>query len=96
MIKHLCKRLRFITHTAQDIALLATYERLRKLLYSLSEADTDGVLKSKLKLTHEQIADRIGAGRERVCQIINGLKMGGYITITGHYIIINKKLPHAW
>jgi CRP/FNR family transcriptional regulator, cyclic AMP receptor protein len=96
VIKYLCKRLRFITNTAQDIALLATYERVRKVLYSLSEPNADGLLQTKFPLTHEQIADRIGAGRERVCQIINGLKIGDYISITNHYIVINKKLPQAF
>lgn len=96
VIKFLCKRLRFVTTTAQDIALLATYERLRKLLYSLSEPDADGLLRSRYPLTHEQIADRIGAGRERVCQIINGLKTGQYISISDRHIIIHKKLPLAF
>ncbi len=96
VIKYLCKQLRFVTHTAQDIALLATYERVRKLIYNLSQPDADGTLHTTLPLTHEKIADRIGAGRERVCQIVNGLKAGNYISINNQIITINKKLPLAF
>lgn len=96
VIKYLCKQLRFVTNTAQDIALLATYERVRKLIYSLSKTDENGALQTTLPLTHEKIADRIGAGRERVCQILNGLKAGNYISINNHIITINKKLPLAF
>ena len=48
------------------------------------------------KLTQQDIALRVGATREMVHRILKELKTGGYITIEGKQITIEKKLPPGW
>jgi len=45
-------------------------------------------------LTEE--ASRVGATREMVHRILKELKTGGYISIEGKHITIEKKLPPGW
>ena len=41
-------------------------------------------------------ASRVGATREMVHRILKELKKGGYISIEGKHITIEKKLPPGW
>ena len=95
VIKYLCKRVRFITQTAQGLALLDVYGRLVKLLYSLATPGDNGELIISLALTHKDIALRIGASREMISRILGELEKGDYLNVTNKIITINKKLPPA-
>ena len=48
------------------------------------------------KLTHQDIADMVGASREMVSRILKDLVSGGYITIKNKRYTINEKLPPGW
>ena len=48
------------------------------------------------KLTQQDMANRVGASREMVSRIFRDLAIGGYITISGKTITINKKPPPRW
>ena len=96
VIKFLCQRVRFVTDVAQSLALMDVYGRLVKLLHDLSEPNENGKLVVSIPLTHQDIASRIGCGREMITSILKGLKSGSYLTIENKIITINKKLPQAY
>lgn len=47
-------------------------------------------------LALEDVYSRVGATREMVHRILKELKTGGYISIEGKHITIEKKLPPGW
>jgi CRP/FNR family cyclic AMP-dependent transcriptional regulator len=49
------------------------------------------------RLTHQEIANRIGWAREMVSRIMRDLAAGRYIEIdTDHRIVLRKTLPQSW
>ena len=44
----------------------------------------------------QDIASLVGSSREMVSRIFKDLKEGGYISVEGKRICINKKLPPNW
>lgn len=96
VIKFLCHRVRFVTEVAQSLALMDVYGRLVKLLHDLSVPSENGKLIVSIPLTHQDIASRVGCGREMITNIMKGLKKGRYLTIENKIITINKKLPQAY
>jgi hypothetical protein len=56
----------------------------------------DDQLVIKERLTHQEIANRVGASREMVSRIMKDLCTGGYIQIRDHKIFIQEKLPPGW
>ena len=79
---------------AQVPALLDVYGRIRKLLGTHAKTE-DGKLLTE-RLTHQDIADRVGSSREMVSKILKDLKMGGYIDIDKKRIEVLKPLPERW
>jgi len=95
VIRGLIKRLRAATDNVRSLALMDVYGRVARVLLQLAEQD-NGQLVIKEKLTHQDIADRVGSSREMVSRIFKDLKSGGYIEFKDHCITIKEKLPHAW
>ena len=96
VIRYLCKKVRYATEIAQSLALLDVYGRLVKLLHDLSVPSENGKLVVATPMTHQDIASRVGCGREMITNILKGLKKGRYLTIENKIITINKKLPQAY
>jgi len=76
--------------TSKDI-----YGRLVHVLHKESHEEEGGRLVTQ-RLTHQDIAEMIGASREMVTRILNELRKGGYISIANKQICIEKKLPAGW
>jgi len=76
----------------RDLALLDVYGRVANLLQQ--RATDDG--HAELKLTHQEIADMVGASREMVSRIMRELAVGGYIEQTTGSIAVRKTLPRGW
>jgi CRP/FNR family transcriptional regulator, cyclic AMP receptor protein len=96
VIKYLCKKVRYATDIAQSLALLDVYGRLVKLLHDLSIPSENGKLIVSTPLTHQEIASRVGCGREMITNILKGLKRGQYLSVKNKIFTINKKLPQAY
>jgi len=92
MMKALVRRIRVLTNSVRDLALLDVYGRVANLLQQGAAADTN----QTLKLTHQEIADRVGSSREMVSRIMRELALGGYIEQTTGTIVVRKTLPHGW
>jgi CRP/FNR family cyclic AMP-dependent transcriptional regulator len=51
---------------------------------------------TEIRLTQQEIANRVGASREMVARIMKDLEVGGYISKQGKRIIINERLPDSY
>jgi CRP/FNR family transcriptional regulator, cyclic AMP receptor protein len=91
----LARRLRRLTAQVGALALSDVYSRVRNVLITESEEDVAGRLLTG-ELTHQEIADRVGASREMVTRILSDLKKGGYITTHKKQILVEKPLPREW
>jgi CRP/FNR family cyclic AMP-dependent transcriptional regulator len=96
LIAKTIRRARLATDTARNIALLDVYGRVARCLEDLAERRIDGSVWVKQKLTHQDIASRIGSSREMVSRLIKDLERGGYIEQRERRIILLKKLPARW
>jgi CRP/FNR family cyclic AMP-dependent transcriptional regulator len=88
-------RLRALTDTVSNLALLDVYGRVTRLLLQSAE-EIDGIRTVNMALTQQDIASRVGSSREMVSRILKDLRTGGYIEQQDRQILIRKSLPHAW
>ncbi|HYA19759.1 MAG TPA: Crp/Fnr family transcriptional regulator [Burkholderiales bacterium] len=95
IMKKVIQRARILTENVKSLALLDVYGRVARLLLSLA-TDLNGELVIAENLTHQDLANRVGASREMISRILKDLSLGGYITVEGRKIIINKKPPSGW
>lgn len=99
LVMQLIKRARVITAVARNLALLNVYSRLVVALETPgNEADalvptSPAVLE---RLTHQDLASRIGASREMVSRLLKDLEKGGYIEMVDRRITLLSKLPTRW
>ncbi len=95
LLKVLLKRLRKATDKIENLAFKDVYGRIANLFlqYSRPEGDTKII---EEKLTHQEIANMIGASREMVSKIMKELIDGGYISINKKQITLIKNLPYSF
>ena len=89
------RRARRATANVKNLALLDVYGRVTRLLNELA-TDQDGVRVIAEKLTHQDIAERVGASREMVSRLLKDLAQGGYVEIRDRQLLLKKPLPPAW
>lgn len=96
LVLKLIARLRHATRTIRGMALEGVYERVVALL-ERSAVDVGGQRRVPRSLTQVEIARRVGAGREMVHHVLQGLIQGGYIhKDRGHQMTLMKPLPPRW
>ena len=95
LIEKLILRARRATENVKSLALSDVYGRLVRLLVTLAH-DVDGRLVVPEKLTQQDIADRIGASRDRISRLMKDLVGGGYLAVEEKTITILKKPPPGW
>jgi CRP/FNR family transcriptional regulator, cyclic AMP receptor protein len=71
------------------------YGRVARLLLDLA-VERDGRRVIPERLTQQDVATRVGASREMVSLIFRDLSAGGYISVEGRTITINKEPPRHW
>lgn len=94
IIDLLISRIQDLTEEVSSLALEDVYNRVVRVLYKHAEEVGEKLITEKL--TQQDIASRVGATREMVHRILKELKTGGYISIEGKHITIEKKLPPGW
>ena len=95
LIKKLIRYTRGLTNSVRSLALLDVYGRVARLLLELA-VEQDGKRVIPEKLTQREIASRVGASREMIGLILRDLSIGGYITVSGREITINREPPKHW
>lgn len=95
LIEKLVLRIQALTENVKSLALIDVYGRVARLLLNMA-TQHDGKLVILEKLTHQDIAHRVGASREMVSKIIKDLVLGDYVRIDRRRITINKKPPRLW
>ena len=93
LMTELTRRVRDLTDNVKDLALLDVYGRVANLLQNRFSGE-DGTIKPKL--THQEMADMVGASREMVSRVMKELVVGGYIEQTPKSIIVRKRFPVGW
>ena len=92
LIRSLAARVRSLTENVRNLALLDVYGRVARTLLNMAE-EHDGEQVIPQKLTHQEIANMVGASREMVSRIMKDLMEGGYIEVRDRQIHIPRKLP---
>lgn len=94
IIRGLVQRIQEMTEEISTLALLDVYGRVKSTLEKLAQ-EHDGKRITN-RLTHQEMANMVGSSREMVSRILRDLRVGGYISIQGKRIIIEKELPPRW
>ena len=95
VMRKLIMRVRTLSASVKSLALMDVYGRVARLLLELAK-ETDGRMAIAERLTHQDLANRVGASREMVGRILKDLAEGGYITAERSKIIINRRPPEHW
>lgn len=95
LLAKVIRRARRATESARDLALLDVYGRVRRLFDSLA-VEREGVRVIPEKLTHQEIADRVGSSREMISRLLKDLTEGGYVSVAEKLITLRKPLPPNW
>jgi len=95
LIRSLAARVRSLTENVRNLALLDVYGRVARTLLSLAD-DQGGEQVISQRLTHQELANMVGASREMVSRIMKDLVEGGYIVVQDRRIHIPKKLPSRY
>ena len=90
------RRARSATNSARNLAFTDVYGRLTQYLHELAQPQTDGSALVAERLTHQEIASRIGCSREMVSRILKDLESGGYVELRERRIALVKRLPPRW
>lgn len=96
LLAKVIRRARAATLSAKQLALNDVYGRLRALLESLAQAQPDGTRRVSERLTHQDMANRLGCSREMVSRLMKDLEAGGYVAIDGHTLLLPRTLPTRW
>ena len=96
LIGRVIRRARLATQSARSMALLDVYGRVVQLLESLAVVQADGSRVIAEKLTHADIAARVGCSREMVSRLAKDLINGGYMRISMGRIALRHSLPARW
>jgi CRP/FNR family cyclic AMP-dependent transcriptional regulator len=96
LIGRVIRRARVATQSARDMALLDAYSRVVRLLESLAAAQPDGTRRIDERLTHAEIAARVGCSREMVSRLMKDLERGGLARQEDGRLVLAARLPSAW
>ena len=91
----LIRMIRRLTEQVKSLALQDVYGRIARMLMEISKPQGDERI-VPLKLTQQDIADRVGSSREMVNRVMKELTSGGYVEMREGRIVLRRKLPSAW
>jgi len=96
LLAKVIRRARALTLNARQLALNDVYGRLKLLLLALAQPQPDGTLRVVDRLTHQEMANRMGCSREMVSRLMKDLERGGYVAVQNSRIVLSKPLPQRW
>jgi len=94
LVRLLCLRLRLANEQIQSLSSLDVAGRLARQLLAFSERygkDEEGGTRITLRLTQTDLAELVGASRERVNQIMVDFRQKGFVSVdSNHQIVVTK------
>jgi len=96
LLARVIQRARVATQSARSMALLDVYGRVVQLLETVSRAQPDGSRVIAERMTHAEIASRVGCSREMVSRLMKDLVNGGYLRVEGKLLRLPAALPPRW
>ncbi|MCZ2292204.1 MAG: Crp/Fnr family transcriptional regulator [Burkholderiales bacterium] len=97
LLAKVIRRARMATLSAKSMALNDVYGRFKALLESLCEPQADGTRRLPERLTHQELANRVGCSREMITRQLSDLQQGGYVSAPrGGELLLLKPLPPRW
>ncbi|MBI3368692.1 MAG: Crp/Fnr family transcriptional regulator [Burkholderiales bacterium] len=95
LVLRLSRMVRRLTEQVKSLALQDVYGRMVRVLTELSDSVGEQRV-VRVKLTQQDIADRVGSSREMVNRVMKELTAGGYVAVRDGRYVIQRKLPTAW
>jgi len=91
--QHISRDYQDACNVVRSVGSHSTSERLARFLLdtSIQGHDTDGVIRSKLTLTHEDISHVIGTSRETITRALAEFRKLGILELKGSTLIIRNK-----
>jgi CRP/FNR family transcriptional regulator, cyclic AMP receptor protein len=96
LLAKVIRRARAATLSTKQLALNDVYGRLVLLLNSLAVPKDDDTRLITERLTHQEMANRLGCSREMVSRLMKDLERGGYVVPAGAAIKLLRVLPTRW
>lgn len=96
LLAKVIRRARVATLNAKQLALNDVYGRLVLLLNGLAVLQPDGTRRIDERLTHQEMANRLGCSREMVSRLMKDLEGGGYVSAAAGVIVLMRPLPARW
>lgn len=100
LIENINHRLKEAENRIEDFVFRDVPGRIASILLKLSEqfgSVSPGGIEIDLKMTHQELADMVGAARETVTMVLNEFKLDGVIKINEkHITIIEEKTLKEW
>jgi CRP/FNR family cyclic AMP-dependent transcriptional regulator len=95
LLAKVIRRARAATFSAKQLALNDVYGRLVLLFNELALPQPDGTRFITERLTHQEMANRLGCSREMVSRLLKDLE-GAYLSVEGGRYRLLKALPSRW
>ena len=100
LLAKVIRRARAATLSTKQLALNDVYGRLVLLLNSLEKPQlaeaVDATARITERLTHQEMANRLGCSREMVSRLMKDLERGGYVAVHADAIHLLRSLPSRW
>ncbi|HZE92300.1 MAG TPA: cyclic nucleotide-binding domain-containing protein [Rhizobacter sp.] len=96
LLARVIRRARLATQSARNMALMDVYGRLVQMLSELAVSQPDGTRVIAEKLTHQDIASRVGCSREMVSRLMKDLERGAHLARRGRELVLAARLPVNW
>jgi CRP/FNR family transcriptional regulator, cyclic AMP receptor protein len=96
LLAKVIRRARAATLSAKQLALNDVYGRLKLLLEGLAESGADGPWQLRERLTHQEMANRLGCSREMVSRVMKDLEAGAYLSGERGKFTLLRALPVRW
>ncbi len=96
LLSKVIRRARAATLSAKNLALNSVYGSLKQLLEAAAKPRPDGTAVVGERLTHQDIANRLGCSREMVSRVMKDLETGHYLRHHEDRVVIIRPLPARW
>ena len=97
LLAKVIRRARVATLNARQLALNDVYGRLKLMLDGRAEPAADGTRLIAERLTHKDMARRLGCSREMVSRQMKDLERGGHIALRDNgALVLMHELPMRW